>query len=312
VKSADSLWSGHWCDVHQAVRQGCPIDPPLLRQAIGDEETWLQEYECVFLSDRENYIPLDLIVECEHPGASVALPSGWEPGQRECYFGYDAGRVRDLAVLAVVEKVGDVFWTRALVEMPAMKFSAQEQVLLDAAPFCVRGAMDATGMGMEMAERLSERLPGQVEPVTFTAARKQALAVRMKRHFEERTLRIPAHRALRRDLNAVKRSITSAGNIRFDAARTDEGHADRFWAMALALHAAGEPAAAAAWGQIESEQEWYTPQRPPLLLRAPVRPATVRAAIPDSHGIASGFRIPDFGLLDAPAAETHRLFGGLL
>jgi len=28
-------------------------------------------------------------------------------------------------------------------------------------------------------------------------------------------------------------------DIRFDADRSDNGHADRFWALALALHAAG-------------------------------------------------------------------------
>ena len=82
VKDA-SLLSGHWCDVHQAVRQGCPIDTQVLRQAAGDEKTWQQEYECVFHSDRDHYFPIDLIVECEHPEATAALPSGWQPDPRQ-------------------------------------------------------------------------------------------------------------------------------------------------------------------------------------------------------------------------------------
>jgi phage FluMu gp28-like protein len=165
--------------------------------------------------------------------------------------------VRDLAVLAVVERVGDVFWTRALIEMQGAKFSEQEQVLRDVIPLCVRGAVDSTGLGMEMAERLAEQFPGQVEPVSFTLARKQDLAVRMKRSFQEKTIRIPDHRELRRDLNAVKRIVTAAGNVRFDAERTDQGHADRFWALALALHAAGRRPSPFASGGIESEREWY-------------------------------------------------------
>ncbi|MCZ6490042.1 MAG: terminase family protein [Acidobacteria bacterium] len=263
VKRQDTnLWSRHWCDVHTAVRQGCPIDTQALRQAIGDTETWQQEYECVFHSDRENYIPIDLLVECEHPQASVSLPADWQPTpNRECYFGYDVGRVHDLAVVAVVEKVGDVFWTRALIEMPKTKFSAQEKALSDLVPFCLRGAVDATGLGKEMAERLAEKFAGRVEPVTFTAAIKHEMAIRMKRHFEERTLRIPDNRPLRRDLNAVKRIVTSAGNIRFDAERTADGHADRFWALALALHAAGHGSLAApAQGTLDSDPEWYEPQ----------------------------------------------------
>ena len=257
-------FSGHWCDVHTAVTQGCPIDVEAIRRAIGDEETWQQEYECVFLSESANYIPLDLILACqsaEAGGTGIPAcpdrPGGLSP--RELYFGYDVGRVRDLAVLAVVERVGDVLWTRALIEMPRAKFSVQEQALRDVIPLCVRGALDSTGLGMEMAERLAGEFPGQVEPVTFTLARKQDLAVRMKRSFEEKTIRIPDHRELRWDLNAVKRVVTSAGNIRFDAERTEQGHADRFWALALALHAAGRRVAAFASGGIESEANWYGP-----------------------------------------------------
>ncbi|HLD78718.1 MAG TPA: terminase family protein, partial [archaeon] len=287
ASSAVSPFSGHWCDVHTAVAQGCPIDVAALRQAIGDEETWQQEYECVFLASSANYIPLEMILECQSPEATAAFPAGWPhinpsrdrkgagvplpikgqppladpstplragargsdsatpysllptPHSRELYFGYDVGRVRDLAVLAVVEKVGDVFWTRALLEMPGATFAAQEQVLRDVIPHCVRGAVDATGLGMEMAERLAAQFPGKVEPVTFTLARKQDLAIRMKRSFQERAIRIPDSRELRRDLNSVKRIVTEAGNIRFDAERdADHGHADRFWALALALHAA--------------------------------------------------------------------------
>ena len=34
----------------------------------------------------------------------------------------------------------------------------------------------------------------------------------------------------------------AAGNIRFSADRGENGHSDRFWALALALHAAGDAA----------------------------------------------------------------------
>ena len=252
------IWSGHWCDVHTAVAQGCPIDVALLRSAIGDEQSWQQEYECVFLSERDNYIPLDLIVTCEDRHATATLPAGWDDRAdgREYYFGYDVARVGDLSVLAVVEKLGDVQWTRGLIEMRNMKFSDQENILSDIIPRCLRGAVDSTGLGSEMAERLAAKFPGKVEPVSFTAPRKQDMAVRMRRHFEERTLRVPEYGALRRDLNAVKRIVTSAGNIRFDAERTEQGHADRFWALALALHAAGHAPRAVAMGALDGEAEW--------------------------------------------------------
>ena len=305
ARGSETIRSGQWCAVQPAVRQGCPIDVKTLRQAIGDEETWQQEYECVFRSDSENYIPLGLIAACEHPQASASLPpEGPASGERECYLGYDVARVHDLAVLAVVEKVGDVFWTRALVEMPNATFSVQEQTLRDFLPLCRRGAVDATGMGMQMAERLAEKFPGRVEPVLFNAARKQEMAIRMKRHFEERTLRIPDNRLLRKDLNAVKRTITSAGNIRFDAERTEAGHADRFWALALALHAAGSgQVGAVATGAAESERGWYAPQAPSSIYEPDTESSGAEQPLP--HGRGSDWS--RLGLVRGTDADAARM-----
>ncbi|MDA8086538.1 MAG: hypothetical protein M0Z75_07560, partial [Nitrospiraceae bacterium] len=73
--------------------------------------------------------------------------------------------------------------------------------------------------------------------VIFTGKVKEDLAVTLRRRFEDRQVRIPADRDIREDIHSVKRFTTSAGNIRFDAERTELGHADRFWAAALGVHA---------------------------------------------------------------------------
>lgn len=92
-----------------------------------------------------------------------------------------------------------------------------------------------------LAERLQKRYGAVVEPVQFTAQVKERLAPMVKQAFEDRLVRIPDHREVRGDINAVKRFVTPAGNVRFDAEHTDQGHADRFWALALALDAASGP-----------------------------------------------------------------------
>jgi putative transposase len=56
---------------------------------------------------------------------------------------------------------------------------------------------------------------------------------------EDKQLRIPYKPEIRADLRAVTKETTPAGNIRFTAERSENGHADRFWALALAIHAAG-------------------------------------------------------------------------
>jgi hypothetical protein len=104
-----------------------------------------------------------------------------------------------------------------------------------------RACIDSTGMGAPLAESLEREFGARVEPVTFTAAVKEDLAYRVKRRMEQRLDLIPEDREIARAFGAVKKLVTVAGNARFDAERTDLGHADEFWAKALADLAAERP-----------------------------------------------------------------------
>jgi phage FluMu gp28-like protein len=93
---------------------------------------------------------------------------------------------------------------------------------------------------MQLAERAADRFgTWRVEPVTFSSGVKEALAYPVKAAFEDKNIRIPFDRNLRADLRAIRKETTAAGNIRFSADRGENGHSDRFWALALALHAVG-------------------------------------------------------------------------
>jgi phage FluMu gp28-like protein len=287
--SPDSIWSGHKVDIYDAVRQGLPANIDLLRSGCDDEETWLQEYGCQFLSDAQNYIPIELISTCVHEEATTEWAGlgtrdtglgtrdtglgtrdsglGERPGQaaRDLYLGVDIGRRRDLTIVWLFEKVGDVLWSRRLLVMKGVSFEQQEKAICQVidggaapspgsrvpspgsrvpSPASVRRCcIDQSGIGMMLAERLVQKYGAVVEPITFTAQLKERLAPLVKQAFEERTVRIPDNREVRADINSVKRFVTLAGNVRFDAEHTDRGHADRFWALAMVVNAASEPQA---------------------------------------------------------------------
>lgn len=117
----------------------------------------------------------------------------------------------------------------------------------DGSPLVRRAAIDATGIGAMLAETLAAEFGPRVEPVIFTAAVKENLAFRTKRRMEKQLSLLPDTREVRRAFSAVKRVVTPSGNLRFDAVRTAAGHADEFWAKALAdLAAEAEPAPVAA------------------------------------------------------------------
>jgi phage FluMu gp28-like protein len=104
----------------------------------------------------------------------------------------------------------------------------------DGRPLVRRAAIDATGMGAPLAEALAREFSPRVEPVVFTPTVKEDLAFRTKRRMEARLTLLPDTREIRRAFSAVKKIVTPSGNLRFDAERTDAGHADEFWAKALA------------------------------------------------------------------------------
>lgn len=233
----NGVWSHHRTDIHQAVAEGLPVDVDELREGLADPEAWAQEFELEFLEEASAYLSYELIAACEDPQASVdALLEEIDPQLGDLYLGFDVGRQRDLSVIWLLQQVGDVSWTRKVVELHKTSFAAQREVLYGLLPRVRRACFDATGLGMQLAEEAKQRF-GQVEAVTFTAAVKSDLATTLRRAFEDRSLRIPIADAIREDLHSVRRVVTASGNVRFDAERDAGSHADRFWALALAKHA---------------------------------------------------------------------------
>ena len=90
----------------------------------------------------------------------------------------------------------------------------------------------------ECAELLEKAFGWKVEPITFTQQSKSDLAYPLKAAHEDVRLRYRRDELLRSDLRGIKKETTASGNIRF-AVEAADSHCDRFWAMALALHAAG-------------------------------------------------------------------------
>ncbi len=143
--------------------------------------------------------------------------------------------------------------TLGVIEMREAPFREQYDVLrrLMGAPAVRRCCIDATGVGMAMAEAAVEEFGDQrVEAVTFTPGMKDRLATGLKRRVEDRAVRVPVDEAIRNDLHSVRWDVTAGGAGRFLVANESDSHADRFWAMALAIRAAD---GAGAPGRVEFE-----------------------------------------------------------
>jgi len=229
-------WSRHRTDIYEAVAQGFAVDLEELRAGCGTEEDWQQEYCCEFLDEAKAWLPFSLIESAYHEGASLSLDSSIHP-TGPLWLGVDVARKRDLTVLWLNEQRGDVHWTRAVLALAQTKFSEQREAIDALMPMVRRGCIDANGIGAQLAEEAQERWSSLVEPVMMSGQVPAMIATRVKDEFERGRMRIPDDADIRRDLHQVRKTHTAAGNVRFEAPRTKDGHADRFWALGLALHA---------------------------------------------------------------------------
>ena len=244
-------WIQHSTTVHQAAADGFPVDMDNCWEiAHGDARLFKQLFECGFLDGALQYIPDSAISECSSDNCYVH--------GGHYYAGLDIGLENDLTALVIVCDTGEMTTVRAIKWCKRTDEELLYQLVAYAfAKYRIRRiAIDSTGLGTFPSQTLRRKYGhSKVEPVVFTLNTKEDLATTMWWYFVHAQLKIPKTDAaikdrehgaadrLREDVASLQRIITTAGNVRFDAPRTPEGHADTAWALALALHAAASPRA---------------------------------------------------------------------
>jgi len=253
--------------LYDAIGQGLALDADEVRRSMNDEALFRQEFLCEFLDEVGAFLTYEQIAACEDGHLDAELRLDELCACREpAFVGADVARRRDLTVIWVlVERAaqtpsaddpeagpaghqtgdggwtGPVLWTAGIREMRNAPFREQFEALCQIVQCaCVRRCcIDATGVGMALAEAVQEVCGrSRVEPVTFTSSVKERAAGALKRRIEDRTVRIPVDEAIRNDLHSVRWDVTAGGAGRFVVGSGADSHADRFWALALAVRAA--------------------------------------------------------------------------
>ncbi|MDX1968991.1 MAG: hypothetical protein SFV23_17580 [Planctomycetaceae bacterium] len=169
----------------------------------------------------------------------------WPGGERpetlrncELYVGVDIGRTQDRTVVWTLQKLGDKAVTRDVHVMRNVPFADQKrEISRRITRDVVKCFVDKGAIGMQLAEELESAFPGRCEGIQLTSGRQGQIGALVKSMFDRGLVTIPDDPQIKVDLQMVDAAETINGIPQIKTNRGPTGHADRFWALALAMHA---------------------------------------------------------------------------
>lgn len=311
IRRSDA-WATGELKIYSQV-DGREITPAEARAQSSDKRAYDQNYECAFEDENTPLLTAELISAAERAELSGCVDrQTWRAatlarmrttgGRLEA--GLDVGRSRDLSVLTVIARQpgSDVRRVVGMLEMENVRLPEQQRQLdaLCALTNFTGVEIDMTGLGLGLFEYAetrhgSRRVRGvhfsSTEPVgrqqagdgrkATTARVTEIMATDLVEIFEDRRLEIPADARLRDDLRLPEKVTSPGGRVSIAASRSGDGHADRFWSLALAVRAgrkADEGLPPLAFDSLDALIKNAT--APPLL-----DPPDRREALADSHAL---------------------------
>jgi len=229
-------WSKHRTTIVDAKAGGLNVDLKALRDLAGDEDAWRQEFMCEFIDSSRTAFSYEMLSACETEDASLVWPDGYEP-KGPLYCGIDVGSIHDPTVCVTFEKLGQRMHLRERVVLQGMELSLQDTLLDTAIRRAARVGIDASGIGLDLAQRIRRKHGGKVVAQVTTAPWKRQAFARLQHRFNDRGIAIPPSRELREDFHAYE--VSGAGETaRYRAPRTEDGHSDTASATAHAFDVA--------------------------------------------------------------------------
>jgi phage FluMu gp28-like protein len=229
-------WSKHRTTIFDAIAGGLALDAEELRSKAADNDTWLQEFCCEFIDSARTAFSYEMLGAAECEDASLVWPDGYQP-KGPLYVGIDVGSIHDPTVCVTFEKLGGRMHLRERLVIQGVELSQQDNLLDAAIRRAARVGIDASGIGLDLSQRLQRKHGGKITKQVTTAPWKRQAFARLQHRFNDKAIALPPSRELREDFHAYE--VSGAGEqARYRAPRTEDGHSDTASATAHAFDVA--------------------------------------------------------------------------
>ena len=260
----------HRVTIHDAIAQGlvekinAKTGRNLSREAFlkqtragaRTKAAWESQFECKVQDAGGKLLPVPVLAACELPQEEIDRIERENPNAPR-FAGYDVARHKHASAYQEWIKLGVTLVLVRRDTFHDMPFDAQEKFIKTQMSRrekpVARLAMDATGLGMQMAENMARAFPGRVDQVNLESHRRHECCMLFKDAFDQKHALIPAVETLREDFNAPTIINAANGAIRvrvpeFENAEGETSHADEFMAGVLA-HSAADAGGETGYGE---------------------------------------------------------------
>jgi phage FluMu gp28-like protein len=224
-----------------------------MRSQCRSQEIWDREFLCKWSSDADSYYPwtiLQPVMRADDATPTESVTAFVESVRRigeasgRLVAGVDVARKNDRFAIVVRAKIGTIWRTAGILSLKDQSFDAMEAAIAQtmAIETKARGrvsriCIDATGLGMQLAERTVAKYRHRAEAVPWTTAVREDCAGKARAMFERGEATLPGEPTLARQYHGVRREITSANNTRLVMTDGGDGHSDELAADWMAMHA---------------------------------------------------------------------------
>lgn len=223
-------WLIYSTNINEAIADGMVIDTKAAwDMARHDQRVYDQLFMGVFLDGDMQYFQTELL--------NRATAKYQPPKYGKTVAGLDIGENKDRTALIILREVNGI-WRKLHSEV----HNKTDDILIDSLinkslnEFkCERVAVDKTGMGTFPVIAARRKYGVKVVGVQFTQKSKEEMATGLYQAFVDNRIQLPDNdEDLKRDLASIRRIVSAGGGVKFDAPRTNSGHADLAWALMLA------------------------------------------------------------------------------